>query len=176
MLKLMAVSGSLRKTSYNSAALKSIKALAPMGVHINIYDGLGQLPLFNPDIEGDVIPELETMRELLANSDGLIISSPEYAHGISGVLKNALDWLVSGQEFIDMPVMLVNTSPRASYALDSLKEVVRTMSGKIIESSCVSIPLLGSNLDSIGILKNKELSSQLEYGLCEFYSNIKNQI
>ena len=104
MLKLMAISGSLRKTSYNSAALESIKVLAPAGVDIRIYDALANLPLFNPDHESDAGPEVEKLSMLLGRSDGLIIASPEYAHGISGALKNALDWLVGGEAFINIPV------------------------------------------------------------------------
>lgn len=171
-IKLMAVSGSLRKASYNSAAIEALKTLAPDSVSVDIYRGLGDLPMFNPDREGEVISEFECMRGLLGCSNGLIISSPEYAHGISGVLKNALDWLVSGEEFVHMPVMIVNTSPRASHALEALKEVVRTMSGNIIESACVSIPLLGSELDARGILRDGALSLQLKTGLCEFQAAI----
>lgn len=172
-IKLMAISGSLRKTSYNSAALEALNKLAPNPIHVNIYRGLSDLPMFNPDLEGELIPEYEEMRKLLGSSDGLIVSSPEYAHGISGVLKNALDWLVSGEEFVNIPVMIINTSPRASHALESLREVVRTMSGHIVEEACLSIPLLGSNLDSQGILRDKDLSEKLNSGLYKFYSNIK---
>jgi NAD(P)H-dependent FMN reductase len=175
-VNLLAISGSLRKASYNSAALESMKELAPDSVSVNIYRGLGGIPLFNPDIENEVIPEVEILRGLIGKSDGVIISSPEYAHGISGVLKNCLDWLVSSEEFINIPVMLVNTSPRASHALDALREVIRTMSGQIIDSASISIPLLGTNLDSKGILKDKELSTQLKSGLYQFHSVIKNEI
>ncbi|MDF5726788.1 MAG: NAD(P)H-dependent oxidoreductase, partial [Rhizonema sp. PD38] len=82
---------------------------------------------------------------------GLVISSPEYAHGIPGVLKNALDWLVSGEEFIGKPIALFNASPRAIYATASLTEIVTTMAGRIVPEACLTISLLGKNLDAAGI-------------------------
>lgn len=171
-MEFLAISGSLRKASYNTAAINALKLLAPSHIHINIFSRLGELPLFNPDREGEIIPVLEELRNLLATSDGLIISSPEYAHGISGVLKNALDWLVSGSEFVHKPVMLINTSPRAYHALESLREIVTTMSGNIIEKAYVAIPLLGSNLNVEGIVNHAEFSTLLSAGLYEFSNEI----
>jgi chromate reductase len=122
-VKLFAFSGSLRKESYNSAVLKTLKKIAPEYIDIVIGD-ISQLPLFNPDLETESIPELEKIKSALNSSSGLIISSPEYAHGISAPMKNVLDWLASSCEFPDVPIMLINTSPRTHHALDSLKEVL----------------------------------------------------
>ena len=149
-LKLLAMSGSLRKSSYNTAAIKALKILAPGHIKITIGN-IGDLPLFNPDREGEEIPALQQLKSLLKESAGLIIASPEYAHGISGPLKNALDWMVSGEEFPYKPIMLINTSPRASHAQASLKEVLSTMSGNIIEKSNVSrhvhqVPAIGAQV------------------------------
>lgn len=141
--------------------------LAPSTVKITIGD-ISQLPIFNPDREDEQILTVEQLRMSLGESDGLIIASPEYAHGISGPLKNALDWLVSGEEFPSIPIMLINTFPRASQAQESLKEVLTTMSGDIIESSYVSIPLLGSELDSNGIVDTPEMAEALHVGLKNF--------
>lgn len=172
-VKLLALSGSLRKTSYNTAAIEALKSLAPAGVDISI-GCIGDLPLFNPDREDEDIPALQKLKQSLKASNGLIIASPEYAHGISGPLKNALDWLVSGEEFPDIPIMLINTSPRASHALDALKLVLTTMSGKLIEQSFVSIPLLSSGLDTNGIIENQEISASLQTGLNLFCTEIKS--
>jgi NAD(P)H-dependent FMN reductase len=166
-LKILALSGSLRKASYNTAAINALKVLAPNHVEIVIGD-IGDLPLFNPDRENERIPSLINLKNSLHESSGLILATPEYAHGISGPLKNALDWLVSGLEFPNKPIMLINTSPRASHAQESLKEVIRTMSGRIIENACVSIPLLSSELDAVGIIKNENIACVLKAGLSEF--------
>jgi len=171
-LRLIAISGSLRRDSYNSAAIEALQALSPDTVDLNIAD-ISALPLFNPDLENTHIPPLEKLKSELAKASGLILASPEYAHGISAPMKNTLDWLVSSFEFPYMPIMLVNTSPRASHALDALKEVLVTMSGNIIESAFVSIPLLSSNLDKSGILENSEISDSLQQGLLEFCTQIE---
>ncbi|MEO9945240.1 MAG: NADPH-dependent FMN reductase [Paraglaciecola sp.] len=168
-VKFLALSGSLRKASYNLAALKALSNISPD--HINIIIGdISQLPLFNPDMESEIIPALETIKSELNSSSGLIISSPEYAHGISAPMKNVLDWLVSSFEFPDTPIMIINTSPRAHHALDSLKEILRTMSGNIIDSSCVSIPLLGTELVNGEINKNNSCYSVLSEKLDLFYN------
>ena len=170
-LKLLALSGSLRKYSYNTSALEALKILAPMHIEITIGE-IGDLPLFNPDRENENIPSLTKLKSSLSEASGLIIASPEYAHGISGPLKNALDWLVSGVEFPYIPIMLINTSPRASHAQNALKEVLATMSGILVEKSCLSIPLLSSNLGAIGITKHEEMAITLTVGLNNFHEEI----
>lgn len=128
-LKLLALSGSLRRASYNTAAIAALQILAPRDRELTI-GSIAELPLFNPDLDAESIPALTELVDALRESDGLIIASPEYAHGISGPLKNALDWLVGGVEFPFKPIMLINTSPRASHAQEALKEVLATMSGQ----------------------------------------------
>lgn len=174
-LKLVALSGSLRHSSYNRSALEALMMLSTNVADINIVP-LGNLPLFNPDREQDNIPEVVTLKSHLKAAYGLIISSPEYAHGISGVMKNALDWLVSGEEFVNIPIMLINTSPRATHGQQMLREVLVTMSGVIIEKSCVAIPLLGTTLDARGIVTHSQLSALLKTGLHEFCSEIHHLV
>ena len=164
--RLLALSGSLRAASLNKIALQALVKLAPENVEIEIGN-LGDLPLFNPDREDEQIESVMALKTLLKQSDGLIIASPEYAHGMSGVMKNALDWLVSGNEFVDKPIMLINTSPRASHAQASLREVLTTMSGKLVEKAHVTIPLLGSPLELDGVLAHAEIFQQLTLGLAE---------
>ena len=171
-MQLLALSGSLRKASYNTAAIEALKMLAPKDIEI-IIGKIDELPLFNPDREAERISAVEALKSNLADAKGLIIASPEYAHGISGPMKNALDWLVSGVEFPDKPIMLINTSPRASHALDALREVLVTMSGHLIDSACIAIPLLGSELDKKGILDNAAITSTLKSGLDEFCRQIR---
>ena len=174
-ITLLALSGSLRSASYNTAAIKALKNLAP--THIKIVIGsIAQLPLFNPDLEGQPIPALDGLVSTLKQADGLIIASPEYAHGISGPMKNTLDWLVGSVDFPYKPIMLINTSPRAQHAHEALLEVLTTMSGNIINGACVSIPLLSSDLDSDGIIDDKEISETLLSALEEFRVAIEAQI
>jgi len=171
-LSLLALSGSLRSKSYNTAAIQALQVLAPERVEITIGN-IEALPLFNPDREDEDIAAVVALKSALKKADGLIIASPEYAHGISGPMKNALDWLVSGEEFPYIPIMLINTSPRAQHAMDALREVLLTMSGKLVEESYVSIPLLGSHLDADGILADLNIANALRDGLSKFCQEIE---
>ena len=87
------------------------------------------------------------MRASITASDALLISSPEYAHGVSGMLKNALDWLVGGAEMVGKPVALINTSPHATHAIAALAETLRTMTVTLVEDACVSIAVPRNQTD-----------------------------
>lgn len=172
-LSLLALCGSLRNPSYNRSTLEALQLLAPAEVLIQLDTTIGTLPLFNPDLEGNLPISVKVLRQSIGNAQGIIIASPEYAHGISGVLKNALDWLVSGTEFIDKPILIINTSPRASHALLALKEILKTMSGKVIDSATITLPLLGSGYSTQDIIKNVVMREILELGLQQFIQAIK---
>ena len=105
LLRIIAISGSLRAVSSNTALLRAASGLAPQEVEVTLYENLAELPHFNPDLEGAEPRSVTDFRSLLHSSDAVLISSPEYAHGVPGALKNALDWLVSSGE-------LVSTAPK----------------------------------------------------------------
>lgn len=104
-MRILAISGSLRAASSNTILLNAAAALAPENVEVVVYRGLGDLPHFNPHLDkGPVPPAVTDFRTQLGKSSGVIISSPEYAHGVPGVLKNGLDWLVaSGELYVTNP-------------------------------------------------------------------------
>lgn len=172
-IRILAISGSLRKVSSNTALLHAAIALSPKNVEMKLYGGLGDLPHFNPDLE-PTPPSVTDLRKQLGWSDGLVISSPEYAHGISGVLKNALDWLVSGEEFVGKPIALFNASPHAIHAQASLTEIVTTMAGRIVPEASITISLLGKNLDATGIVDDTEISSKLQAAIVAFATAIEH--
>jgi chromate reductase len=171
-MKILAISGSLRAASTNTAALRAAVMLAPEGVEISLYDGLGDLPHFNPDLEDSDPPAVADFRARVREADGLMISSPEYAHGVPGVMKNALDWLVSGSEFIDMPVALINATPPATYSQASLTETLTVMSGHIVAAASISLPLRGRKLDAAGIAADPALAEALRAAIAAFVSAI----
>jgi chromate reductase, NAD(P)H dehydrogenase (quinone) len=93
---VLAISGSLRKASYNRSLLQAAKELAPANVSIVPYEELGSVPSFDEDLEsatGGGPESVERLREQVGSADGLLIATPEYNHSIPGVLKNAIDWL-----------------------------------------------------------------------------------
>jgi len=145
-MSILAFCGSLRRLSMNAALLRATARLAPPGQRVDIFAGLPALPLFNPDLEADLPRPVRTMHSAVAACDALLIASPEYAHGVSGVLKNALDWLVSFEGFIDKRVAIFNASPRSTHADTSLREILTTMSANIVAGACLALPLRGLNL------------------------------
>jgi NAD(P)H-dependent FMN reductase len=159
-VRILALCGSLRAVSSNRAALEACVLLAPPGTEVTIFDGIDKLPHFNPDFDRDPLPEpVAGLRRLVGACDRLLISSPEYAHGMAGSLKNALDWLVGSLEFPETEVALINTSPRAGHAQAQLREVLKTMSANLRDT--VTLPLLGRNLDAAGTAADPELSAAL---------------
>jgi NAD(P)H-dependent FMN reductase len=129
---------------------------------MSIYRGLAELPPFNPDLDGDSAPEaVARFRATLEASDAVLISSPEYAHGVPGVVKNALDWVVGSGELIAKPIALINASARASRAWASLAETLAVMSAHVILEASITVPLDGRALDSNGIVGDDQLSTTL---------------
>lgn len=164
-MNILALSGSLRAASVNSAFCRAAARLAPASLRISVYSRLGALPPFNPDLEADPPPAVREFRDAVGGADALIVASPEYAHGISGVLKNGLDWLVSFEGFIGKPVALVNTSPRAHHALDTLREVLQTMSARILPEASVTLPLLGACITEDAMISSAEIAPKIRRAL-----------
>lgn len=92
-LHVLGFAGSLREGSYNRTLLRAAQTLAPEGMAIDIFD-LADIPLYNADLDTDELrPEsVMSFKEAIGGADVLLIATPEYNHGISGVLKNAIDW------------------------------------------------------------------------------------
>ena len=169
-MKLVAISGSLRKNSSNAALLRAVRRVAPEGVSIEMYESLDALPHFNPDldVEGQQAPaSVAELRALLIGCDGVVISSPEYAHGVPGALKNMLDWLVSTGELAHKPVALLNASPSGGmYAQTSLVETLRTMSWRFAEEASLTTPFLATRI--AGEVEDAESLSQIRTSLEAF--------
>ena len=151
MTKILAISGSLRAASLNSMLLRATKRVAPSDIEVELYQSLGALPAFNVDVQALGPPAVVAeLRYRIISARALLIASPEYAHGISGVLKNALDWMVGNESFVNKPVGLLNASPRASIAQAALRETLVTMSARVVPAACVTVGILGSGLDEEG--------------------------
>lgn len=115
-MKVFAISGSLRAASLNTALLRTAQRLAPPEVEIRLCALAGELPLFNPDLQDSPPSSVQALQAQISAADALLIASPEYAHGVTGTIKNLLDWLVSFPPFVHKPVAVLNASTRAHHA------------------------------------------------------------
>lgn len=176
-MRLLAISGSARKASTNTALLREVAKLAPEDIEIEVFTGVGDLPVFSPDREGkNTPPEILTFAAKIAQADGLIISSPEYIHAIPGGLKNAIDWLVSREEIIDKPVALIHASHGGEDALRSLRLVLHTVTQRFDEDNFVRFLLRSKTPDEIrDFLSTQETQNQIVDFLKKFKSAISSE-
>ena len=176
-LTFLTVCGSLRARSSNAALLDAVSLLAPPDVAVARYDGLAALPPFNPDDDVEPAPAaVSAFRAHVARSDALVISSPEYAHGVPGALKNALDWLVSGVEIFEKPVALLNPSPGSRFAHPQLMETLRVMSATVVDDACLTLPIAGRGLDAEGIARDPQVAGAIRGALATLASRAADGI
>ena len=165
-VRILAIAGSLRQASSNSALIDVAAALPLTSAELIVYGGLAALPPFNPDHDGDSAPEaVRRFRQHLFACDAVLIASPEYAHGVPGVLKNALDWVIESGELIDKPVALISASARARYAWAALVEILTAMSARVIGEASLTMWVQGRTLDAVGMAGDLGLRKALTNAL-----------
>ncbi|WP_279634486.1 NADPH-dependent FMN reductase [Streptomyces monomycini] len=149
-MKILALNGSLRARSSNGAVLRSALALTDA---TSATADIAALPHFHPDqdAEGATPPApVAALRRAVADADAVLVVSPEYAHGVPGVLKNALDWLVSSAELLGKPTAVLTASPSptgAAYAHEQLRETLRMMSADVVPDACRDLAAIGPKTD-----------------------------
>ncbi len=166
-MNILAISGSLRRESSHAVLLRAVQRLAPASMAIVISDDVGRLPHFNPDLDGgQPPPAVAEFRSRMARVDGVIISSPEYAHGVPGSLKNALDWLVSGSEVVGKPVLLINASPSGGrFAQESLTRILSVMTMRVLVEDSLAAPVVRKAFDAQGRIVDPRVESALSASL-----------
>ncbi|MEK3723204.1 NADPH-dependent FMN reductase [Paenibacillus sp. FSL H8-0034] len=164
-LRILAISGSLREKSSNTALMKAIIALSSRDIQFTIYGGLGDLPHFNPDLDLDDGPfSVQELRLQLKEADGVLICTPEYGNGVPGVLKNALDWLVSSGEFMNKPTAVISASPTpmgGDKAHASLLLTLNMINAEIIEGGTMMIPHITLKLNKEGVITDSDTKQRL---------------
>ena len=142
LVKSLAICGSLQAKSANLALLNTAAASAPPGVDVVIFDGLCDLPHFNPDIEASGVPASVTRwREALAASDALLIASPEYGFSLPGALKNAIDWVIGSGELEEKVVAITAAVPapeRGRRGLQALRDTLSAVRATIVGSEPIA--------------------------------------
>jgi len=168
-MKLLAISGSLRATSSTGALARAVARVAP--VEVDVYEGIGGLPHFSPDLDDSPPIAVLALRAAIGAADAIVITTPEYAHGMPGALKNALDWLVSAAEPIDKPVLLVSASPGgASHAHAQFSEVLRTMSMRLVDGGAHVFSR--AKLDANGEVDDATLLAALRDGVARLIATV----
>ncbi len=153
-MKILAISGSLRAGSTNTALLRAAMTLAPAGMEITLYDGLVDLPHFSPELDGENAPApVKQWRGRLQEADGAVICTPEYAFGMPGSLKNALDWIVSSGELWRKPVAAISASPSAlggAKAHAALLLTLTAIEAEIVPDGLLTVPFVRTKLTAGG--------------------------
>jgi NAD(P)H-dependent FMN reductase len=140
MKNILAISGSLRAKSTNLTILEIIAEMFVNKINLTIYDGLGDLPHFNPDLDTDKpLAAVTDLRQQINWCDGVLICSPEYVFSVPAVLKNALEWTVSSADFHNKPTALITASILGEKAHESLLLILKTIDAKLGENSALLV-------------------------------------
>jgi NAD(P)H-dependent FMN reductase len=165
MMNILALSGSLKLASTNTKLVHEAARLAPSEVSFTLYEGLASLPHYSPDLDTDDPPaDVQTWRTAVRTADAVLISTPEYAYGMPGSLKNALDWTVSSGEFLNKPVAVLSASPSHSggaSAHQSLRLTLTALAASVADSTSLTVPMIGKKLDAAGHIHDLSLQQAL---------------
>ncbi|MGA8671749.1 MAG: NADPH-dependent FMN reductase [Terracidiphilus sp.] len=162
-MRVLGISGSLRAESTNTILLHAIALLASSDLEIEMFDGLEHIPAFNPDLETEEEggPVLK-LRTALRGADLVVFASPEYAHGVPGLLKNALDWVVGSGELSGKPVVLVHAAARGVHAKASLREILTTMDALLLRDEELTIDLMGRSVTASEIRRDDAMALKIK--------------
>ncbi len=166
-MHIVAISGSLRANSTNTKIIRAAAALLPEGTTLTVYEGLDSLPHFSPERDRDgetVSPAVAHLRALLQAADAVLICTPEYAFGIPGSLKNALDWTVSSGSLNTKPVAAIAASPLYSGGVNAHAALLLTLSAlgaQVSDAGKLTIPAINAKLSTDGTITDPALLKSL---------------
>lgn len=179
-MKLLLISGSVRSGSTNAAVLRTVAANMPAGSDAVIYDGIADLPHFNPDddAEGKAVPEpVAAMRAEVARADAILICTPEYAGAMPAVLKNLLEWTIGDAGTYGKPVAWINASSSASPtggadAHESLAKVLKYAGADVVAPACARIPLSRGQVGQSGLVEDDDAVEQIRAAVRELAAHV----
>jgi chromate reductase, NAD(P)H dehydrogenase (quinone) len=169
-VRVLLISGSLRSGSTNDAVLRTVQAVAPPDVDTVLYDGLGELPHFNPDLdEAPLPPAVDALRAAVRAADAVLFSTPEYAGTLPGSFKNLLDWTIGDDQagsIYEKPVAWINSSSRGATGADeTLRMVLGYAHATIVEAACAQIPVAAPMVDDDGLIDDPSVRDRLRRAL-----------
>lgn len=172
-INILAISGSLRNNSANAQVIRYIASLVPQHVSFNVYEDLAAIPPFDDSTPGNAVL---AFRRKLREADGIFICSPEYAFGVSGVLKNALDWTVSSADLDNKPISLVTAATGGEKAHAALQLTLNVISGNsIVPDATLLISFVRSKIDKDGRVTDPATATALKTAIDSFIHHIENQ-
>ena len=163
MKNIFAISGSLRAGSSNHTILQFFGKLLPMGMGYTIYESLSTIPAFDPGLHNDTPPAtVAALRKQLADADAVIICTPEYAHGVPGALKNALDWMVSSGSFSGKPTALVTASTGGGDAHEAMIKILNAIDANLKPGTTLLISFIRTKIDAAGNITDEKVKLKLK--------------
>jgi chromate reductase len=169
-MRILAVSGSLRESSFNTSLLRAAVEAAPDGIELDLWEGLGELPLYDEDLEDDVPASARRLREDWAAADAILFSTPEYNGSVPGGLKNAIDWASRPRlEAVlrNKPVAVVGASTGqfgALWAQQDLKRILGIAGARVVGTE-IPVSRAHEKFDGEGRLLDGEIFEQLRLHL-----------
>lgn len=169
-MRILAISGSLRRDSHNATLLRAAVALLPSAVEVVVYEGLGTVPPFNEDDVAQRPAGAQAFWDAVAAADGVLIATPEYNSSIPGVLKNALDWLsrpLMDSPLRGTPAAVIGASTGmfgAVWSQAETRKVLGAIGARVVDRE---LPVAGAHeqFDESGTLTDSELEAQLVLSL-----------
>lgn len=170
--KIAAITGSTRKNSSNFKILNYISENIKQNFEVEIFEGLDQLPHFNPDLDTENPPkEITVFRDLISKADGVIICTPEYVFSLPGSLKNALEWCVSTTIFANKKMGLITASASGEKGHEQLMLIMKTLEAGFDDETQLLIQGIRGKIDGEGKITNEETEEALQ----NFIKNFENQ-
>jgi chromate reductase len=159
-IKIIGISGSLRTDSSATKILKEAGGLFPAGVVFDIYSQLEEIPAFNDS--NTIPPVVNNFIELISTADGIFFCIPEYAFGVPGALKNALDWTVSSTAFTDKPVALITAASSGDKAHAALLLTLSALGTKMAAGNSLLIPFIRTKINAEGKVTDQALLNVIQ--------------
>ena len=170
-MNVLAISGSLRADSHNTALLRALREEAPSGVEIELWEGLREIPPYDADADGAPGPAtVESLRSLVRDADAVFFATPEYNSSIPGALKNALDWAsrpIATNAFRNKPVAVIGSSAGAFggvWAAAELRKVLGAMGARVADAE-LAVGHAAEKIDESGCLVDDDVRQSLRDAL-----------